>query len=104
MQIAALYQRVTDDIIKQLEEGTVPWTKPWKCGARGGLLPFNAASNRSYSGINIPILWAAAHARGYPTHGWLTYKQAQAAGAQVRAGEKSTTVVFTRGSMDMSNA
>ncbi|MFN3658183.1 MAG: ArdC family protein [Pseudolabrys sp.] len=96
MQVKALYQSVTNDIIKQLEEGTPVWIKPWKCGARGGLLPFNAASNRSYSGINIPILWAAAHARGYPTHGWLTYKQAQAAGAQVLAGEKSTTVVFTK--------
>ena len=96
MHIAALYESVTQSIIKDLEAGVAPWTKPWKSGARGGLLPFNAVSNRSYNGINIPILWAAAHARGYPTHGWLTYKQAQAAGAQVRAGEKSTTVVFTK--------
>jgi antirestriction protein ArdC len=96
MRVDALYEQVTNTIIADLEAGVAPWTKPWKCGARGGLLPFNAASNRSYSGINIPILWAAAHARGYPTHGWLTYKQAQAAGAQVRAGEKSTTVVFTK--------
>ena len=96
MRVDALYEQVTNTIIADLEAGVAPWTKPWKCGARGGLLPFNAASNRSYNGINIPILWSAAHARGYPTHGWLTYKQAQAAGAQVRAGEKSTTVVFTK--------
>ena len=65
MHIAALYESVTQSIIKDLEAGVAPWTKPWKSGARGGLLPFNAASNRSYNGINIPILWAAAHERGY---------------------------------------
>ena len=96
MDINALYQSVTQSIIKDLEAGVAPWTKPWKGGARGGLLPFNAVSNRSYSGINIPILWAEQQRHDYPTQAWLTYKQAQAAGAQVRAGEKASTVVFTK--------
>ena len=94
MHIAALYESVTESIIKDLEAGVAPWTKPWKSGARGGLLPFNAVTNRSYNGINIPILWNAG--RNYPTQGWLTYKQAKASGAQVRAGEKGTHIVFTR--------
>lgn len=96
MDIKALYKSITDNIIRDLEAGTAPWVKPWKASARGGMLPFNSISNRSYSGINIPILWGAWMEKGYPTQGWLTYKQAQAAGGQVRAGEKSTSVVFTK--------
>jgi antirestriction protein ArdC len=35
MNIADLYQSVTADIIKDLEAGTAPWTKPWKNGNTG---------------------------------------------------------------------
>src|ERR1700674_1123400 len=96
MKIQQLYADVTANIIKDLEAGTAPWTKPWKNGNRGGILPKNAATNRSYNGINIPILWHAQLTRGYPTASWLTYKQALELGGQVRGGEKSTHVVFTK--------
>ncbi len=96
MKVSDLYSSVTNNIIKQLEAGVAPWVKPFKDGRASGVMPMNAASGRGYSGINIPILWHAAEMHGYPTHGWLTYRQAQAAGAQVRAGEKATTVVFTK--------
>jgi len=96
MKIAALYESVTQSIIKDLEAGVAPWTKPWKNGNVGGILPMNAATKRGYNGVNIPILWHAQLARGYPTANWMTYKQAQDIGVQVRAAEKSTHVVFTR--------
>lgn len=95
MKVVDLYAAVASQIIKDLEAGTAPWTKPWK-GSTGGIMPHNAVSKRSYNGINIPILWHAQQVRGYTTAAWLTYKQAQEAGAQVRGGEKSTTVVFTK--------
>jgi antirestriction protein ArdC len=39
-------------------------------------------------------LWAAAESKGYDSGEWATYAQWQERGAQVRKGEKSTTVVF----------
>jgi antirestriction protein ArdC len=96
MKIADLYQSVTADIIKDLEAGTAPWTKPWKNGNTGGILPMNAATKRGYNGINIPILWHAQITHGYKTASWMTYKQASELGAQVRGGEKSTHIVFTK--------
>jgi antirestriction protein ArdC len=96
MHISALYESVTNRIIEEMKNGTVPWTKPWKSGKTFGVMPMNAATGRPYNGINIPLLWRAADVHGYPTHGWLTYKQAHAAGGQVRKGEKATTVVFTK--------
>ena len=56
----------------------------------------NAATKRSYNGINIPILWHAQITNGYRTASWMTYRQALELGAQVRGGEKSTHVVFTK--------
>ena len=96
MNIQQLYQSVTASIIKELEAGTIPWTKPWKDerSARGSLMPHNRATGRAYSGINVPILWSAALGHHYPRHEWLTYKQALSLGAQVRKGEKSVHVAF----------
>ena len=72
MNISALYESVTNSIIQELENGTIPWTKPWKDErtAHGSLMPHNRATGRAYTGINIPILWSAASSRGYASHEW----------------------------------
>ncbi len=96
MHVKQLYAEVTASIIKDLEAGVASWVKPWKNGNGGGIMPVNAATNRAYNGVNIPILWHAQQTCGYPAPQWMTYKQAQAAGAQVRGGEKSTHIVYTK--------
>ena len=97
MKLANLYAQVTSTIVAELESGAVPWTKPWRnTAAVGSVMPHNAATNRPYSGINIPILWGAALTGGYDRHLWMTYKQALAVGAQVHGGEHGTIVVFTK--------
>ena len=93
-RISDLYQSVTDGIIAELEAGAAPWIKPWKAGRTSGLMPANAATGRAYSGVNIPILWHAADVGGYPTHGWMTLRQANGLGAHVRKGEHGSEVVF----------
>jgi antirestriction protein ArdC len=95
MQIQQLYSEVTAKIIQELEQGAIPWLKCWK-GSNTGLVPQNAITKRAYSGINVPILWFTAGEKGYAKHAWLTYQQAAAAGGQVRKGEKSTFIVFTK--------
>jgi len=47
-------------------------------------------------------LWAAAQAKGYERGEWATYQQWQERGAQVRKGEKATTVVFFKFANDAS--
>jgi hypothetical protein len=49
---------------------------------------------KPYRGINTVCLWAAAQAKGYERGEWATYQQWQERGAQVRKGEKATTVVL----------
>lgn len=91
-----VYQEVTDRIIAELEAGRVPWVQPWGTpGAKAGLgLPKNAHTAKSYSGINILILWGAVIAERYPTQNWLTFRQAQKMGGFVRKGQRGTTVCY----------
>ena len=91
-----LYQSVTDSIIAELEAGRVPWVQPWGRPETTSPLgmPKNADTGREYTGINILLLWAAAIDTRAATQIWLTYKQAQKLGAQVRKGETGTTVCY----------
>lgn len=90
------YDKVTNSIIRELDAGVAPWVKPWSGGAGDVSLPYNAATNREYSGINIPILWATALEKGYGLPRWLTFRQARELGGHVRKGEQGTTVVFVK--------
>jgi len=89
-----VYARVTDQIINAIEKGVGNWKMPWHTSGRFASSPINATSRKAYRGINTVCLWAAAESKGYDSGEWATYQQWQERGAQVRKGEKSTTVVF----------
>jgi antirestriction protein ArdC len=92
----SLHDAVTARIIAELEQGRFPWVQPWASSSGGTPLglPENASTGRTYSGINILLLWAAAIEQGRPSQRWLTYLQALALGGNVRKGEKGTMVVY----------
>lgn len=79
----SVYEMVTDRIINQLEQGIIPWEKPWS-GIRSGA--YNRISKKSYSLLNQMLL---KHDGEYAT-----FKQWQDLGGHVRKGEKSEIVVF----------
>ncbi|CND38484.1 conjugal transfer protein TraC [Salmonella enterica subsp. enterica serovar Dublin] len=82
------YEEIADRLIKQLEEGTAPWQKPWEPGS--SRMPHNPVSGTRYKGANA--LWLAMQQRTDPR--WMTYKQAQSVNAQVQKGEKGTLVQY----------
>ncbi len=88
-----LYQDVTDRILNLLDQGTVPWRNPIRRTGGGGW-PKNLDSGKRYRGINIFLLVSRAWEQGFQSDFWLTFKQAQKQGGQVRKGEKSTLIVF----------
>jgi len=83
----AVYQKVTDSIIAQLEKGAIPWVKPWRADSTADK---NFISQKPYQGINTLILGMA----GFTSPAWATYKQWQEKGVQVKKGEKATEIVF----------
>lgn len=93
---APLYEEITARIISELEAGRLPWVQPWGTACTAVGLPFNAVSDRRYSGINILTLWHAVIARGFQGHGFLTFRQAAALGGSVRRGEHGIRVVYSR--------
>ena len=83
-----VYEIITERILGKLEEGTVPWRKPWRGGEAG--MPRNLQTGHPYRGINVFLLAAAGYASPY----WLTFRQARQRGGSVRSGEHGTPVVF----------
>lgn len=92
MKTNELYQQVTNQIIAQLEAGVAPWKQPW--ATIGGGFPKNAASGRSYRGMNVLLLWSAAEANGYDSNLWGTFRQWKSLGGHVQKGEHGTKIVF----------
>ncbi|MBX4558842.1 DNA primase [Klebsiella pneumoniae] len=83
------HETVAENLIEQLKAGTAPWQKPWEPGSQG-FMPMNPTTGKRYKGVNAIHLMA----QGRGDNRWLTYKQAKAAGAQVRKGEKGTPVQY----------
>jgi antirestriction protein ArdC len=69
-----------------------PWTSGKQLSPLG--LPVNGLTRRSYSGINILLLWAAIEEKSFLSPYWLTFKQCIAMGGSVRKGEKGSHVYF----------
>ena len=77
-----IYAEVTARIIAQMEEGVIPWCKPWiACGKA-----ISRSTGKPYSLLNQMLL-------GRPGE-YLTFKQCQEAGGKVKKGEKASMVVF----------
>lgn len=80
-----IYSMVTDRIIEALENGTVPWHKPWH--SNGTRLAISHVTGRPYSLLNQLFL-------GTEPGEYITFKQCAQEGGYVRKGEKSKFVVF----------
>ena len=77
-----IYAAVTDRIIEQMEQGIIPWQKPWVASGKA----VSYATGNPYSLLNQLML-------GRPGE-YLTFKQCQKAGGKVRKGEKASMMVF----------
>lgn len=91
---ADVYTRITAEIIAAIEKGAGEWRAPWFHDGASVACPSNVASGKRYRGINTLALWVSAISPGFGDGLWGTYRQWQEVGAQVRKGERSTTVVF----------
>lgn len=90
----SLYEDVTAAIVRELENGCVPWVKPWTATSAPLGMPRSAATRKFYSGINVLILWDAVLRLGFGAQEWLTFRQAQSLGGHVKKGERGTAICF----------
>lgn len=78
-----IYAAITDRIIKQLEDGCVPWSKPWT-GVQSGAI--SGSTGKPYSLLNQMILSKPGV--------YFTFNQIHKMGGNVRKGEKASMVCF----------
>jgi len=86
-------ETITAAIVERLEAGTRPWVQPWTGASISRPL---RACGTPYQGINVLWLWMAAGAAGHSSPFWMTYRQSQVLGGQVRKGERGTVAIFYR--------
>ena len=79
-----VYQEVTDRIVAQLEQGVIPWHKPWIIS--GTACAISRSTGKPYSLLNQMIL-------GRPGE-YATFAQIQKEGGKIRKGAKAQMVVF----------
>ncbi len=81
-------QEMAQSIIGALKDGTAPWIKPWT--PDNSVVPHNPVTGTRYKGVNFLYLTMQRK----PDPRWVTFKQAQAKGWQVKRGSKGSTVQF----------
>lgn len=91
------YQTVTNLILEHLERGVVPWRCPWQ---REVGIPRNFHTGKTYNGLNVLLLGL----RHMPSPYWLTYRQTQERGGNVRKGERGAHVIKVGESKSLSSA
>ena len=90
-----IYQRITDQIVSELEKGVTPWLKPWNAEHAAGRITRPLRGNGvPYRGINVLMRWSAAMEKGYAAPVWFTFRQATELKANVRKGEHGSLVVY----------
>ena len=82
-----VYERVTERISELLQQGIVPWQKPWNAHVGP---PRNGVSGRHYRGLNVFML---SHS-GFDTPWWFSPKQVNDLGGHISKGQKVSWVHF----------
>ena len=91
----SIFDRVTQKIIADLEQGVRPWQKPWSGdNAAPRIIRPLRHNGEAYNGVNVLLLWDSALTNGFQSPTWMTYNQAEEYGAHVRKGEKASFVVY----------
>lgn len=95
-------QQITDRIITAIEQGVLPWRRPWRVSPNAGR-PTNVVSKKNYNGVNPLLLSIAAMQHGFGSKWWATYQQWQQLGCQVLKrpsnvdpGQWGTNIVFCK--------
>lgn len=86
MSRTKIYKDVTDQVIKGLKVGLIPWKKAWT----EETLPKNFKSGRTYIGVNLWVLLAAP----FDSNLWLTFNQVKELGGSIKKGEKGTKICY----------
>jgi antirestriction protein ArdC len=82
-----VYEVINSRILELLEQGTIPWRKPWNVTSS---MPRSLSTKKEYRGINVFLLGC----QQYSSPWWLTFNQIKERGGHVKQGMKASPIVF----------
>ena len=87
-------REAADRLSRQVLGNRAPWQRAWNKPTGADLPPFNPLGRARFNGLNAVKLRSVAIDRGYDDPRWMTAQSAKAMRAQVRPGEKGTSVEY----------
>ena len=87
-----LYQDFTDQVIKQMEDNNMNWTKPFTTTILNG--HHNIVSKKPYQGMNCFNIGLSVYKNGFKSNEWATFNQWKNLGANVLKGSKGTQILY----------
>lgn len=79
--MSKVHEIVTDKILNALDNGIIPWRRPWK---KIGIRPCNAETGRAYGGANAFILGL----NPYTIQAYLTFNQIKKHNLKIKEGQE----------------
>lgn len=90
-----LRQEFTDKLVASLEQGTIPWRKPWNADKTVNVgMPTNALTGKPYRGGNLLMLAVESAEKGYQDNRWATFNQVKELGGNVMKGQSATPIEY----------
>ena len=87
-----LYQDFTDQVIKQMEDNNMNWSKPFTTTILNG--HHNVISKKPYQGMNCFSIGLSVHMNGFKSNEWATFNQWKNLGAKIKKGSKGTEILY----------
>ena len=87
-----LYQDFTDQVIKQMEDNNMNWSKPFTTTILNG--HHNVISKKPYQGMNCFSIGLSVHKNGFKSNEWATFNQWKNLGAKIKKGSKGTEILY----------
>lgn len=84
------YTEATNRVLQALEDGIVPWRKPWKYHGKESLI-LSGQTGKPYRGINVWLLEIAAVTGNHTSRVWYTFNQCKARAE--RAAERDPSLL-----------
>jgi len=89
-----VYEVITNKVIDGLKKDGLSWFKPWTNNDGEFIVPCNLKTKKEYNGINVLLLSASMRANEWIRPEFVTYKQAEELGGNVKTGEKGNEVIY----------
>lgn len=90
--MSKVYSILTNNILNHIENGVVPWRRPWDASMGRSQAPMNIRGTH-YRGINYLILSNIAAMNSW-SNVWMTFNQVKERGGTIREGEKGSPAYF----------